>query len=383
MTGAGERERLAGAEALVDRYLALLEELVVRESPSGDEDRNRVLSAFLVDELERRGARVGREPAPGLGEHLVSHIGGEDPRERPLLVMGHMDTVHPAGTLERYPFRVEERVVRGPGVYDMKGGLAAVLLGLDLLEERGERPRGDVIFLITCDEEIGSHTSRRLIEELARGARAALVIEPCVPGGMVKASRKGVAVYSVALGGRPAHAGIEPGAGASAVHELARLVLRLLSLEDAEAGTTVNVGVIAGGTRSNVVAGEAQAEVDVRFWTREEAERVDRAVRELTPDDARCSLKVEGGINRWALERTPESAQLIAAAQGEAQALGYELGVGRTGGASDGNLASAVGCPTLDGLGPDGGGAHSLDEHILLPDIPHRIALLAGLFRRL
>ena len=384
-SGAGDpptADRLAAAHGALPAYLALLEQLAVHESPSGDVQRNRALAAFLAHELERRGATVEREDAPGFGEHLVARFGGGE-GERPLLLVGHMDTVHPVSTLGRCPFRVDGEVVRGPGVYDMKGGLAAALIGVDLLAAAGAGPPAGLRFLVTCDEEVGSPTSRLLIERLARGARAALVLEPCVPGGGGKVRRKGVSGYTVTLRGRAAHAGIEPDAGASAVHELARWVTRVLQLEDREAGTRLNVGVLGGGTRSNVVADEAYAEVDVRFWTREEAERVDASLRALTPTDARCSLHVEGGVNRWPLERTPSSTALYEAARSAAQALGFPLDAGGTGGASDGNLTSGVGCPTLDGLGPDGGGAHSLDEHVLLVDIPRRIALMAELLARL
>jgi glutamate carboxypeptidase len=265
----------------------------------------------------------------------------------------------------------------------MKAGVATVLEALALLAQRGERPRGDVVFFISCDEEVGSDSSRGLIEELARSSSAALVVEPSAPGGKIKSRRKGVAWYRLLVRGRAAHAGIEPEAGSSAVHELARLILRVLPLADREAGTTVNVGVVHGGTRANVVADEAWARVDVRFWTREEALRVDGAVRALRPDDPRCTLDVEGGVDRMPLEQTAASDQLFEVAREEAARIGFALERTGTGGASDGNLTSGVGCPTIDGLGPDGGGAHTLDEHILLADIPRRIALLAALFRRL
>jgi glutamate carboxypeptidase len=294
-----------------------------------------------------------------------------------------MDTVHPVGTLERYPYRVDEGRVRGPGSYDMKGGLAVALEALSLLASRGELPRSDVTLLVTCDEEEGSNSSRDLIAELARSASAALVLEPSAPGGRVKSRRKGISWYMIKVHGRAAHSGIEPEAGASAVHELARQTLRLLALGDSAAGTTVNVGVVGGGTRSNVVAEEAWAQMDVRFWTREEALRVDAAVRALRPEDPRCRIDLEGGIDRMPLEQTEASDHLFRVASEEASRLGFQLERTGTGGGSDGNLTSAVGCPTLDGLGPDGGGAHTLDEHILLADIPRRIALLAGLFRRL
>jgi glutamate carboxypeptidase len=294
-----------------------------------------------------------------------------------------MDTVHPVGTLATLPFAVTGDAVRGPGAYDMKGGLAVALAALDLLARARRAPRTELLFLISCDEEVGSGSSRVLIERSARSARAALVLEPCVPGGAAKTRRKGIAAFQVTVGGRAAHAGVEPEAGASAVHELSALVGRIRALEDREGGTTINVGVISGGTRSNVVAAHAQAEVDVRFWSAAEAERVERGLRALAPSDPRCRVSAEGGVNRGALERTEASAQLFTAAREVAAAQGWRLEEGATGGASDGNLTSAVGCPTLDGLGPDGGGAHSLDEHVKRADIARRIALLAGLFLRI
>jgi glutamate carboxypeptidase len=380
--GAGD-DWLTHAQARVPAYLALLQDLVTRESPSRDETRCRQLADYLAHELRRVGAKVERHPAPGFGEHLEAHVLGAEQSERPLLVVGHLDTVHAVGTLERNPCRVDSDRIWGPGSYDMKAGIAAAIEALGLLATGGRRPQSDVTLLITCDEEIGSTTSRALIEEKARQARAALVLEPSAPGGKVKASRKGVAVYDLHVRGRPAHAGIEPDAGASAIHELARLTLRLLTLSDKETGTTVNVGVVQGGTRSNVVAEEARAQVDVRFWTSEEAARVDAAVRGLRLEDPRCVLEVGGGIDRPPLERTPESDRLFERAREAGAAAGLTLERTGTGGASDGNLTSGVGCPTLDGLGPDGGGAHTLDEHVLLSDVPRRVALLAALFARL
>jgi glutamate carboxypeptidase len=371
----------------------LLRTLVTLESPSRDPVRLAVLADQLARELEARGAEVERHPAPGFGEHLLGRIRGERTRERsaaradepPLLVLGHMDTVHAAGTLATLPFEADpgRDRVRGPGAYDMKGGIAAALAALDLLARARRLPGGDLLFLISCDEEIGSPSSRELIERSARGARAALVLEPCVPGGAAKTRRKGIAGFRLAVAGRAAHAGVEPEAGASAVHELIALLERVRALADDPSGTTVNVGVIGGGTRANVVAAHAEAEVDVRFWSAAEAQRVEEGIRALAPADPRCRLAVEGGVNRGALERTDASARLFAAAREIAAGQGWDLAEGATGGASDGNLTSAVGCPTLDGLGPDGGGAHSPDEHVKLSDLPRRIALLAGLFLEL
>ena len=373
------------ASEFVDPCLRLLKELVSVESPSADVDRNLRVAAELRSSLEQRGASVEGHTAPGYGEHLVARVEGESGSGPPLLVIGHMDTVCEVGTLGRIPFAIDgpgDRV-RGPGTYDMKGGLAVAITALDLLSSSGCRPAGDILFLITCDEEIGSPTSQGLIEEHAMRARGALVLEPPAPGGAAKTRRKGVGWVRVSVRGRPAHAGIEPEAGASAVHELIRILEEIRRLEDLERGTTINVGVVHGGTRANVVAEVAHAEVDLRFWAAEEGERVERALRSVRVADPRFALTVDGGVNRGALEVTDASAALFASAHGVAAAQGWTLEEGSTGGSSDGNLTSAVGCPTLDGLGPDGGGAHSLDEHVRLSDIEPRIAFLAGIFLRL
>ena len=369
---------------LVDPCLRLLEALVTVESPSADVERNLMVSTGLRSELEGRGASVERHLAPGYGEHLVARVEGESTAGPPLLVVGHMDTVHAVGTLARVPFAIEEANdrVRGPGTYDMKGGLAVAITALDLLSLVGRRPAGDLLFLITCDEELGSPTSRELIEENARRARGALVLEPPAPGGAAKTRRKGVGWFRVSAQGRSAHAGIEPEAGASAVHELIRVLEDIRLLADLDKGTTLNVGVIQGGTRANVVAEFAHADVDLRFWDAAEGDRVERALRSVRVADPRCELSVKGGVNRGALEVTEASAELFARARAVAAAQGWDVAEGSTGGASDGNLSSALGCPTLDGLGPDGGGAHSLDEHVRLSDIAPRIAFLAGIFRR-
>lgn len=375
----------AAGERRAAECLALLRALTRIESPTGDEAAVLQVASALEEALAEAGGVVEHVPAPGMGVHLAARFSGP-PRGRagaPLLVVGHMDTVHPKGTLARFPFSESDGKVRGPGVYDMKAGLAVSISALRILAEAGTPPRSGLSFLATCDEEVGSPTSRTLVENEARRSRAVLVMEPCMPGGAAKTRRKGVADYVLTVAGKAAHAGIEPDKGASAVQEIARQVGRVSSLASAAEGTTVNVGVVSGGTRSNVVAGEARCSIDVRFWKSKEGERVDAGLRSLAPVDDRCSLRLEGGLNRGALERTPESVGLFAEARAVAQGLGLGLEEGRTGGGSDGNLTAAAGCPTLDGLGPDGGGAHTLHEHVLAEDVPRRIALTAALFATL
>lgn len=372
------------AERRAGEFMDLLRALVTTESPTGDEAANLAVAGILEEAIVQAGGSVERVPAPGLGVHLVGRFRGTGADGRPpLLVVGHMDTVHPVGTLERLPFATREGRIYGPGIYDMKSGVAAALVALRALLETNGGPGSDISFLITCDEEWGSPESRELIEAEARKSRATLVVEPSVPGGGVKSRRKGVSAYVLHVAGKAAHAGIEPDAGASAVHEVARQICRICDLADTVAGTTVSVGIVSGGTAENVVADAARCTIDVRFWTADEAERVDAALRESEALDQRCTLRLEGGINRGPLEKTPESSRLIQQARDFAAELGFELGDGRTGGGSDGNITSAVGCPTLDGLGPDGAGAHTLGEHIILAEIPRRIALMAALFERL
>lgn len=383
---------MEGAREAQPALMELLRRLVEAESPTGDEAANRRVADLFQEALESRGITVARRPAPGFGDHLVAHLRPPPARDgegsspagdpRPVLVLGHMDTVHPLGTLDTLPFEHRGDTLRGPGVFDMKGGWACFLAALDLLAQQGSGPSSPLLILITCDEEVGSPSSRALIEEAGRSCRSCLVLEPSLPGGAVKIRRKGTGEGVLSVTGKAAHAGIEPEAGASAVHELARQILAVTSLADPEKETHVNVGRIRGGTGANVVAAHAEATVDFRFWTRAEAERLEAGMAALVPVDPRCTVRMEGGVNRLALEPSPGSEALYTLARELASGLGMELGAGGTGGASDGNLTAAVGCPTLDGLGPEGAGAHSADEHVLASRLPFRVALLAQLLER-
>ena len=371
------------AERRAGDCLDFLRALVECESPTGDVEGSLRMAGLLERAIVEADGRVERIRAPGFGVHLLGRFRGTEREGDPILVMGHMDTVHPVGTLDRLPFAVTGGKVHGPGVYDMKSGLAVSLFALRILAEQGSGPRADLDYLVTCDEEKGSPVSRERIEAEARRHRAALVMEPSAPGGAVKSRRKGVSAYVLKVKGKAAHAGIEPEAGANAIHELARQIRRIQDLADRNAGTTVSIGVIEGGTASNVVADAASCTIDVRFFSNAEANRVDDSLSTAVPFDERCSLHLEGGPNRGALERTDASRLLFAKACSLAGELGFEIGEESTGGASDGNLLSARGCPTLDGLGPDGRGAHTLCEHIFADEIPRRIALVASLFETL
>lgn len=370
-------------EMIETRTLNRLRAWVEHESPSGDEARATRLASVIAAELEAAGAVVERIPAPGWGEHLLARVEGAEPGLEPILALGHLDTVHPVGTLERMPFRIAGERVEGPGVYDMKAGLAVLTEALLLLHEAGTPPRRPLRVLITCDEEVGSGTSRALIEETARTTAATLVLEPPLPGGRAKTARKGVATYTLEVQGRAAHAGVEPERGVSAIRELATQIDRIDRLAAPERGTTINFGVISGGTAGNVVPSLAAVEIDVRFTTSAEGERVDAALRALEPALPGAKLFLEGGVNRPPLERTEGVIALYQRAREIAAEIGFELGEGSTGGGSDGSFTAAIGIPTLDGLGVDGGGAHSTDEHIILADLAPRVALVRRLLERL
>jgi glutamate carboxypeptidase len=365
------------------RTLERLRLWVEHESPSGDEGRATLLASEIAAALEETGAVVERIPAPGWGVHLLARIEGADPTLEPVLVLGHLDTVHPVGTLEQLPFRIQGERVDGPGIYDMKAGLAILTEALLLLHETNSAPRRQVLVLITCDEEVGSGSSRALIEETARGVSATLVLEPPLGGGAAKTARKGVGDYTLRVQGRAAHAGVEPERGISAIRELATQIGRIDALAAPELGTTINFGMISGGTAGNVVPAEAAVTIDVRFATAAEGERLDAALRALEPALPGAALVLEGGVNRPPLERTDGVVALYQRARGLAAELGFDLDEGATGGGSDGCFTAAIGIPTLDGLGVDGGGAHTTDEHILLADLAPRVALIKRLLETL
>ena len=356
--------------------LAALERLVAAESPSPDKARCDTC-ADRVSELfeERTGVRAVRHRRPEQGDHLELRLGTG---AQPIVVLCHHDTVWPEGTLARLPYRVDGDRVTGPGSYDMKAGIVEVAFAL-----AGARLKRSVIVLSTSDEEIGSKSSRSLIEESARGATAVLVLEPAASGGAIKTARKGIADFILEIEGRAAHAGVEPDKGISAVEELAHQVLALKRLADPAAGTTINVGVVTAGTRPNVVAARARAEIDVRFSSATEADRVVAGVRGLQPVLPGAKLTITGGVDRPPMERSPGVVRLAQLAQRLARELGFELTETSTGGGSDGNYTAALGVPTLDGLGPDGGGAHADSEHLLIDSWLRRTQLLRLLIETL
>lgn len=373
-----------GAEAVDVRVatLARLRRLVELESPSGDEMRLRAVAAGFAEQLTVLGAATQTRDAPGVGEHVIGRLHGADSHLDPILVLGHLDTVHPVGAFDPV-FRVEGERAYGPGTFDMKGGWACVLESIARLQAGGSGPRRPVIVLATCDEETGSETSWDLIETLAGEASAVLVPEPPFPDGGAKTRRKGVAWYRVTARGRSSHAGLAPDDGINAVLELAHQVLAIAALADRPAGTTVSVDMIEGGTASNVVPGSAWAEVDVRFTTMAEAERVDARIRSLVPALEGSVLEFRGGINRPPMERTEGVAALYGQARKIALEAGWDLSEGVSGGASDGSITAGLGVPTLDGIGPVGAGAHALDEHVDIGDLPRRVLLYGRLMETL
>jgi glutamate carboxypeptidase len=363
-------------EAMLDA----VSDYVRRESPSREKGALDSLAGVIEGHFRALGAEVRRIANPSGGDFLRARFeAAGHPEAAPALVLGHFDTVWPLGTLARLPFRIEEGRAFGPGIFDMKASLVIVESALAALRDLGAmRPR-PVTVLLTSDEEIGSPRSRPIIEAEASGAAYALVMEPPLPDGRLKTARKGVGGFTIEVAGRPAHAGIEPEKGLSAIRELARQVLRIDELARPEQGTTINVGVVQGGTAPNVVAAHATARVDVRVGTLDEARRIEEAFRALGPFTPGTRVEVAGGFNRPPMERSPGVAALFEQARRIGRTLGLDLAEGATGGASDGNFTAALGVPTLDGLGALGDGAHADDEHILVDSLPERAALLAAL----
>ena len=361
-----------------DAMLAALRALVEHETPSGAADQIDALQRELAGQFGALGFTPALVPAP-TGSHLLLRRPGQSADR--LLVLAHIDTVWPLGTIARMPFKVADGKAYGPGTLDMKASIVQLRFALQALQQAQITPRCALELLITADEEVGSSTSRALIEERARGARAALILEPPTGSGALKTARKGVGRYTLSVTGRAAHAGVEVGSGVNALVELAHQILAVSGLMDLSVGTTVNVGVASGGTRRNVVPAAAEADIDFRATTLAEAERLAQAFAALRPQLAGAQVSAVGGLNRPPFERTAAVAALFGQAQQIAAAIGFgqELREESTGGGSDGNFTAALGTPTLDGLGVRGTGAHADHEQILVASLPQRAHLLAGL----
>ncbi|MGO9920568.1 MAG: M20 family metallopeptidase [Isosphaeraceae bacterium] len=366
-----------------ESILASLEDLVRLESPSRDKPALDALGNYLGDMLRGLGGSIEVIPNEHGGDHILARFPGP-PAKRPALVLGHFDTVWPKGTIKRMPFRVEAGGrAYGPGIFDMKAGIAAFTSALPVLMSSKSPNRRPIWSLLTSDEEIGSPTSRGLIEDLARQCAYVLVLEPPLADGGLKTSRKGVGRFRLEIEGKAAHAGVAPTQGRSAIIELAHQILAIQQLQDLGAGTTINIGVVTGGTTANVVPASASAEIDVRVVSAGEAARMSSALLAVSPLTPEVRLTMSGGFTRPPMERTPAVAALFEQARQIGRVLGLELTEGSTGGGSDGNFTAALGVPTLDGLGVRGGGAHADDEHIVIDSLPERAALLAALLLQL
>ena len=363
-----------------DWLLEFIEALVAIESPSDDPAALNRCGAELASRLESTGGVITRVSSATAGDHLRATFGSGT---RQILLLGHFDTVWPVGQLARMPLKRDGGRLHGPGVFDMKAGIGLAALATRAVLERGALDSCRAVMLWTTDEEIGSNTSRALIEAEASRSEAVLVFEPSLPGGALKTSRKGVGQFEIIARGVSAHAGLDPGKGVSAVRELAKQIIALDDLQDPANGVTVTAGIIKGGTRANVVPDEARATIDARANTRADAERVERAMKALRPQIAGAKLEVTGGFERPPLERSAGVVKLFDLAKAAAAEIGMNLEEGGAGGGSDGNFTAALGVPTLDGFGAIGDGAHALHEHVEIDALVPRAAVIAGLLARL
>jgi glutamate carboxypeptidase len=362
----------------LDAILERVSALVRQESPTNLPDAVNAAQNLVAAWTEELGATVTQHARSASGGILEARFGNPEDARKPVLLLGHLDTVWPVGTLPRMPWRVNDGWAYGPGVLDMKAGVVMALAAMKLVSEvDAGRP---VVLLLSGDEETGSHQSRELIEEIATGCRAAFVLEPAQgPQGAYKTARRGVGQFRLEITGVPSHSGVDFSVGHSAIRELAWQIEQISALTDLARGTTVNVGVVGGGTQPNVVAASAWADIDLRVKTLADAEAIARELKALKPRDAECTLHVTGGLNRPPMERTEGTAALFAQAKELAAALGFTLEEAATGGGSDGNFTSALGVPTLDGMGAIGVGAHAENESIRIDSLAPRIALLAAM----
>jgi len=373
------RRRLEYFEARRDEMVSTIRELVEIESPSDNKRAVDRLGEAVAQKFSALGGEVRFHPASDFGNHLQVDFAG-DAKSRPVLLLGHYDTVYPLGTLASMPCRVADGKLAGPGALDMKSGIGLMLAALAALREwHGEWPR-PVSVLLVSDEEVGSDSSRAITESLAKRAAAVLVLEPSYgPEGAVKTARKGVGDYQVKVTGKAAHSGLDFEKGVNAIVELAGQIERISGFTDLQKGLTVSVNIVGGGSRANVVPAEATATVDVRIARMKDAAGIEKKMRGLRPFNRRCRLEVSGGVNRPPMERTAGVAALYAQAVAIARGLGWKLKEAAVGGGSDGNFTAGLGIPTLDGLGGVGDGAHAAHEHIVISELPKRAALVAGL----
>ena len=372
-------DRLRYFESRQDALLETIRKFVEIESPSDHKPSADRMGAFLAGTFEALGGKARLHHAEDYGDNLQIDFPGRE-KTKPVLLLGHFDTVYPLGTLASMPCRIADGRMHGPGVLDMKSGIALMLFAIEALQTwNNGLPRPVTVFLVS-DEEVGSTSSRQTTEALARESAAVLVMEPAAGlRGAVKTARKGVGDYILTVKGVAAHAGLDPGKGHSAILELARQITAVSKFSNLPQGLSVNPGVIRGGTRTNVIAAEAVAEIDVRIKSAKQAATLDRKFRALKPFDKHCKLVIEGGINRMPMERNAGVIALYKKAQAIAQKINWKLEEAAVGGGSDGNFTAGIGIPTLDGLGGVGEGAHAIHEHIVLSELPRRALLLASM----
>ena len=359
-------------------------QLVEVESPSDNKQAVDRLGSLLAGRFEALGGHAKFHRTQNFGDHLQVDFTGKS-SGKPVLLLGHLDTVYPLGTLASMPSRISGQKLFGPGCFDMKSGIAIMLHAIEALRTwHGDQLPRPVTVLLVSDEEIGSDTSRHITENLARKSQAVLVLEPSYgPKGAVKTARKGVGEYILKVTGKAAHSGLDFEKGESAIVELARQIIEISKLVDLKRGITLNAGTVQGGTRSNVIPAEATAVLDVRVARAADANVIHRRLRSLKPFNRKCKLQITGGVNRPPMERTPKVAALYQKAREIAHQLGWKLEEAAVGGGSDGNFTAGLGIPTLDGLGGVGDGAHASHESILITELPRRTALLAGLIETL
>ncbi len=385
------QSRLAYFKESGDQIVSTIRELVEIESPSDNKAAADGMAEFIAGKFSKLGGEIRFHRAQDFGNHLQVNFGGRSAKS--VLLLGHYDTVYPLGTLTSMPCRVAGNKLSGPGVLDMKSGIALMLHALGALQYwhnqdwqnqgwQGVMPR-PVTVLLVSDEEVGSDSSRKITEALAKRSAAVLVLEPSYgPHGAVKTARKGVGDYAIKVTGKASHAGLDFEKGVNAIRELARQIEKISSFTDLKKGLTVNVGIVSGGSRTNVVPAEAQAQVDVRIARIKDAAGIDRKMRNLRPFNRQCKIEVTGGINRPPMERTAGVAALYEQARTIARQVGWKLGEAAVGGGSDGNFTAGLGIPTLDGLGGVGDGAHAIHEHILISELPRRATLIAALIEQ-
>jgi glutamate carboxypeptidase len=370
------REIAAWLEGRQEGMVAAARELVLRESPTHDKVACDQLCEYLARQFKSLGGKDRIHPQANTGNHLQVDFPGREQRA-PILLLGHFDTVYELGTLQTMPWSERDGRLYGPGVFDMKAGIVQMMFAIQAL---GEVRRPIRVWLVS-DEEAGSTTSRATTEALAKECAAVLVCEPSGPGGALKTARKGVGAFTLKVTGVAAHSGLDFEKGHSAILELAHQLHAIMRLMDIGRGITINIGIIHGGTRTNVVPAEASADIDLRVERKEDGAEIECRMHELIPVNPNCKLEVTGGLNRPPLERTEQVVQLFELARTIAQELGFELHETAVGGGSDGNFTAGIGVPTLDGLGAVGDGAHAVHEHIIAEELPRRAALLAALIQ--